>query len=198
MTEHYGLRLTVDNIEDEQMNYFKDKGLLLAVKEKGSETEKPYYHLCFGTSNLNTLKMYVKRQYPGGNKIKAYAWTRKIKDLDAQYRYLSKGNDCDSASIIAYNVGIDIDHYRVAYWDQHDLVTAAKQKSKRPILQCCEEINEQFDQYSLDSTIGEAILVWDIQQFQRPPSCFAMPTWIILYKGKKSSDLNQPDIDIGV
>ena len=68
MAGHYGLRrLTVDNIEDEQMQYFKDKGLLLAVTEMGSETEKPHYHLCSNVDVLDTLKKYVKRIYPVGN-----------------------------------------------------------------------------------------------------------------------------------
>ena len=53
---------------------------------------------------------------PGGNKITAYAGTRKIKDLDAQYRYLCKGEDCGTLPVIAFNIGIDIERYHTAYY----------------------------------------------------------------------------------
>ena len=71
-------------------------------------------------------------------------------------------------------------------------------RSKRPMVQCYEDINDKFDQFSLDSTVGKLILLWHIKKFQRPPSRFAMPTWIVLDKGKKSQDLDQLDNDIDV
>ena len=183
--DRISFRLTQEVIPEEHLNYFKMKGLKLACQEGDGKEQSFHYHMYF-EGNLNTLRQYVKRNFPGGNAVYSI---KKCDDLFVNYlRYICKGESRDGEPRMLFSDGYDIQKLHDEYWDAQDEFradlkkTLGKRKRVKNVLEeCWERIEGTCTESSTQTAIGAEIIQWYLDQGMRLPTTFAMSSMINTY-----------------
>lgn len=183
--ERISVRLTMDVIPEEHLNYFKMKGLKLAVKE-GDGIDKAFHYHMFFEGTHSTLKKYFQRHVTGGNKV----WSMKKCDGDwiNYLRYCCKGDGEGIEPRVLLSDGYDIKKLQQEFYDAQKEFkaelkeTLKKRKRVHNTLEECWEFVQGENTVSADPvSIGCSIMKWYHQNNLRQPLSHAMHSMIITY-----------------
>lgn len=182
--ERIAARYTVETISQDHLNWFKMKGLKLAVRE-GNGKDKEYHYHMYIEGNLNVWRLYFKRHIGGGNAV--FSIKKCQDDYVGYLRYMCKGEPEGSEPCVLFSDGYDIKKLQeefVAVGKEMKDAAKLNSKRKRPtnvLDECWEYVQENCTCSSTQTGIGVAIMKWYYSHRMRLPNTASMSTMINTY-----------------
>lgn len=177
MSEHLCIRFTGDMLPVGMFAYLREHGLLLLVKEKGSNGDNPHFQGIL-QANMNTVRCYLKKHVPGGNAV----WSLKKCPTPGDFaKYLSK--EIKTGGEVIYNEGYDMDALNLEWHETAAQIAAKSKKRKHENVTDAiyEDIKEDIGETLDGRTIASSILRWHITNGKRVPNSFNMQTLTMTY-----------------
>lgn len=183
--ERVAMRLTMGEIPEVHFNYFKTKGLKLVCKESADdEVPNDHFHLFFEVTTINSLRMYCKKNFQGGNAV----WSiKKCDDNFVDYlKYICKGTSKNDEPKIVLSDGYNIKELHDQYWERNaelkEAVRSIKRKRVHNVLEeCWDYIQDECTESSDGTSIGAAICKFYHEHRLRFPVSHAMSSMINTY-----------------
>lgn len=182
--ERIAVRYTVECIPQDHFNWFKMKGLQLAVREGNGEDKEYHFHL-YVEGNLNGWRTYFKRNIGGGNPT--FSIKKCQEDYVGYLRYLCKGDPVGTEPFVVFSNGYDIKKLQeefIAVGKEMRVAARLNSKRKRPtnvLDECWEYVQENCSSGSSQTAIGVTIMNWYYSHRMRLPNNASMSTMINTY-----------------
>lgn len=191
---HYKLRVTAEELPNAFVNDLAQKyGMTLCVREVGSETEKPHFHMLLTTKkSRNALTTFIRKSYKGNEQYSLGV----CKEVNGYINYLCKGENGEMPNV-TYNSGHDIqshyEQYKVHLAANEEYLRKRRVASKGTTREVYEKIKDKIGYSTYRSVIGGAILEYYISVEKDFPSKWKINSMVDTIIGLQNEASQEPE-----